>query len=180
MYGMINNALEDFVTQRLGEDTWLRLADAAGVEDGIFVSLETYPDDVTFALVGGAATALGLTVEAFLVDFGRHWIAYAKRTAYRPLLEGPLNFTEALTGLDDMHKIIRRTLPNVKTPFFRFSVSPTGGTLRYCSSRSGLAPFVVGLLHGLAELHDIKLTIGHTILRAPDTDFDEFELQFKP
>jgi len=180
MYGMVNNALEDLVTQRLGEDAWLRLSEAAGVEDGIFVSLETYPDDITFALVGGAATALGLTVEAFLVDFGRYWIAYAKRTAYRPLLEGPLNFTEALTGLDDMHKIIRRTLPNVKTPYFRFSASPTGGTVRYISTRSGLAAFVVGLLHGLAELHDTELTIEHTIPRTPDTDFDEFELHFKP
>jgi hypothetical protein len=180
MYGMINNALQDLVNQRLGEDAWLRLAAAVGVEDGIFVSLETYPDDMTYALVNRVARALGLSVEAFLLEFGRHWIAYAKRTAYGPLLEGSHNFSEALAGLDTMHKIIQRTLPRVKTPSFQFIRLPTGGRLRYFSSRSGLAPFAVGLLYGLAEMHGIKLTIEHTIPRAPSTDFDEFELQFQP
>lgn len=177
---MVNNALQELVTQRLGESTWQRLAAAAGVEDGFFISLENYPDEVTYALISGAAAALDLTVEAFLEEFGRHWIAFAMRTAYGPLLSAPRSFSETLTGLDDMHKLIRRTLPRVNTPSFRFYPSSTGGTLRYVSSRTGLAPFVVGLLHGLAEMHSMKVTIAHTIRRAPDTDFDEFELEFQP
>jgi len=180
MYGMVNNALQDLVTQRLGEEEWLRLSSAAGVEDGMFISLESYPDEVTFRLVGGAAAALDVPVEEFLVGFGRHWIVYALSSAYGPLLSAARNFTETLNGLDDMHKRIRRTLPKLNAPSFSFHASQTGGTLRYVSSRAGLAAFVVGLLHGLAEMHSIKVTITHTIPRTPSTDFDEFLLEFQP
>lgn len=179
MYGMVNNALQDLVTRHLGEGAWLRLAAAAGIEDGLFISLESYPDDVTYTLVGGAAEALKLPVEAFLKEFGRHWISYAMQTAYAPLLRAPRSLSEALESLDDMHQRIQRTLPKLNAPSFRFHPSTNGGTLRYSSSRTGLAPFVIGLLHGLAELHGTEVTIRHTTPRAPDTDFDEFELTFK-
>lgn len=179
MYGMINNALHDLVAQQLGEEAWLRIAATAGFEDGLFVSLESYPDEVTYTLVGGAASALGLSVEAFLLMFGRHWIAYAMRTAYAPLLQSQSSFSEALSGLDDMHKRIRHTLTKLNAPSFQFRPSATGGTLRYTSSRTGLAPFVIGLLHGLAEFHNTKVTITHTIPRTTNAEFDEFEIEFQ-
>ncbi len=179
MYGMVNNALQEFVSSHLGEDAWLQLAADNDAEDGIFISLESYPDEVTFALAVGAARAMELELDTFLVGFGRHWISYANHTAYAPLLLALGGFSETLLGLDDMHRRIQRTLPKLNAPSFRFQSSPRGGTLRYISTRNGLAPFVVGLLQGLAEMHSLALTINHTIKRTADSHFDEFELEFQ-
>ena len=179
MYGMVNIALQEMVQQKLGEDAWQGLCRRAGHEDGLFLSLESYPDDVTYGLVGGAAEAFKLTVPEFLEQFGRYWINYALKSAYAPLLRASTSLDQALTSLDGMHRTIARTLANLRAPSFSFEQTPEGGTLRYRSVRAGLAPFVVGLVRGMAEMHRVELQITQVAERSADRDHDEFKLVFQ-
>lgn len=179
MYGMVNNALKEMVRERLGEEAWQDLCRRAGHEEAIFLSLETYPDEVTYALAGEAAAELKLSVPEFLEQFGRFWIDYALRSVYAPLLRASSSLEQTLSSLDGMHRTIARTLANLRAPSFSFEPTPEGGVLRYRSTRAGLAPFVVGLVQGLAAMHRIELQISQVAQRSPERAHDEFKLVFR-
>ena len=58
MYGLANKALEQLVTSRFGEEAWETVKRNAGVDVDVFVSMEAYPDDVTYKLVRSASEVL--------------------------------------------------------------------------------------------------------------------------
>src|SRR5881397_4350928 len=44
MYGLVNQALEDFVRQGFGDAAWNTIRDGAGVSQDMFVSMDSYPN----------------------------------------------------------------------------------------------------------------------------------------
>ena len=51
MYGLVNKAVEGLICSRFGEDIWEPIKRGAGVEVDVLLSMEGYPDDVTYRLV---------------------------------------------------------------------------------------------------------------------------------
>ena len=82
MYGLVNKALEEFVLSRFGEDTWETIKQSAGVDIDVFVSMETYPDDVTYRLVDAASDVLKQSTEEVLKAFGEYWVLYTAKEGY--------------------------------------------------------------------------------------------------
>ena len=66
MYGMVNKGLRAFIVGAAGEATWQQIRDRAGVDVDRFVSMQGYPDDVTYALAGAAAEQLEQPLPAVL------------------------------------------------------------------------------------------------------------------
>lgn len=179
MYGMVNNAIQEMMVARLGNEGWSRVRARSGVNDAFFVSLEPYPDDLTYRLVGAAAEELGVKVESFLEDFGRFWIEYALRTSYGPLLRGAgRSFAETVAALDAMHSRVGMALPKLRPPSFTIISQESGLTIKYTSTREGLAPFVVGLLHGLATMHGENISVTHSKQRSAQAAHDEFRVEY--
>lgn len=175
MYGMVNNALQALTLEKLGEQAWLQACSHAGHSDGFFLSLETYPDSVTYQLVGKLSELFELSPTEFLELFGKYWISYAQTTSYAPLLQSFKNLEECLTHLNAMHQRIAHTLSNLNAPTFTFDPEAKGGILIYQSNRAGLTPFVVGLLKGLAEMY--KQPIKITLMESSD-GFAKFSLEY--
>lgn len=48
MYGLVNQAVADLITERFGADAWQRVRVRAGVGEKSFVSMGSYPDAVAF------------------------------------------------------------------------------------------------------------------------------------
>ena len=46
MYGLVNQALEDFVRRGFGDAAWNRVRESAGLRDDMFVSMDSYPDAI--------------------------------------------------------------------------------------------------------------------------------------
>ena len=44
MYGLVNQALEDFVRRGFGDAAWKQIRDNAGLNLEMFVSMDSYPD----------------------------------------------------------------------------------------------------------------------------------------
>lgn len=177
MYGMVINALEQLAEDRLGPDAWWAIREVAGVEEAQFFPMSPYPDEITFALVDATAEALDMPLDAFLEVLGRAWIPFAAGTAYGPLLRSARTLEESLEGLDRMHAQIGRSLPNLRPPSFRIAHDDAGMTVRYFSERGGLAPFVVGLLHGLAALHDRDVAVQLVSERSASQPCDVFRVE---
>jgi len=182
MYGLVNRAIEDLITREHGADVWAEVAERAGFDDLAFVSMESYPDELTYGLVAAASEILAAPAEEILMEFGRHWIRYTAREGYGELLDASANsFGEFLGRLDQLHARVGLTLPDLQPPSFESKEIETGRhQLIYRSSRDGLAPMVVGLIKGLAERFGCDAAIEHQVKRGEGADHDLFEIQTSP
>lgn len=165
MYGMVNRAIQDMVVRDHGEETWRAIARRADTDAEIFVSNRSYDDAVTYALVGAAAEVLGLPVRDVLFAFGRFWVLTTAREGYGQLLDasGP-TLPAFLRNLPTFHTRVSLALPALRPP--TFTVLEEGVShlrLRYESERAGLAPFVEGLLDGLAEHYGTNVRVAHEV-----------------
>ena len=166
MYGLINKAVRGLVLDRFGADAWQRIRQAAGVDDEDFIAMDSYSDEVTYKLVEAAAVELQLEPEQVLQAFGEYWVDYVADENYGHLMQtAGQSFPVFLSNLDQMHARVKLTFPNLEPPSFSVT-DQTENSLRlhYYSSRQGLAPLVVGLLHGLGRRFDtaVKVESGRT------------------
>ena len=64
MYGLVNRALQQLVCSQRGEHIWNEIRAKAGVEDEVFMRMDSYPDDVTHRLVAAASDVLATPADA--------------------------------------------------------------------------------------------------------------------
>ena len=163
MYGLVNKAVVDLVVNKFGHDTWTAIKNKAGVDIDVFISMDGYPDDLTYRLVGAASEVLKIPPEAVLEAFGEYWVLYTAQEGYGPLLDAAGNtLREFLENLDALHARVALTMPELKPPRFRLvPIDDSKMLLEYHSLREGLAPMVVGLLKGLSVRFNTPIEISH-------------------
>ncbi|MHC5004366.1 MAG: heme NO-binding domain-containing protein [Planctomycetota bacterium] len=160
---MVNRALQRMILDSFGDEVWASVKRRAGVEVDQFSSLANYGDDVTFGLAVSASEELQRPLPELLQEFGRFWIGFALESSYGPILkQSGSSLHELLPMLDEMHTRLALSFPEFTPPSFKV-LSDDGRLirLRYDSSRTGLAPFVVGLLEGLGTMFDTSLVVTH-------------------
>lgn len=161
MYGMVNKAVQDLILSQHGQDVWQRIRGLAGVEEELFISNETYPDELTYRLVNAASEVLAVPAAEVLRIFGRWWICHTALEGYGHLMKaGGRTLPEFLKNLPNFHTRIVLMYPHLQPPEFECT-DVTAGSLRlqYHSHRRGLAPFVTGLLEGLGEMFQSPVTV---------------------
>jgi Haem-NO-binding len=177
MYGMVNMAVRSLIVDRFGESVWQDIRRKAGVEVDEFVAMNTYPDAVTYSVVGAASETLDIPADQLLFAFGEYWVTYTAAEGYGEIMDFfGRDFRTCLKNLNGLHTHMGSVMPHLNPP--RFTVEETGpDTLRvhYHSTRKGLGPMVTGLLSGLAKKHNVKVAIEH-IPAGTRSDHDEFEL----
>lgn len=180
MYGLVNNALQNMVSDEHGQDVWQRIVARVPDCPAEFVSMETYSDEVTYGLVGATCEELGVEAGSFLHELGEYWIPYASRAGYSAFLErGGRSLPEFLQGLDAMHSRLALTYSKLKPPSFRVSdIEDTSLRLHYYSDRPGLQTFVVGLLHGLAKRFGTTVEVELLEGREMHSDHDTFLVRY--
>ena len=180
MYGLVNQAVEDFVRQGYGDGAWKRIQDNAGVNLEMFVSMDSYPDDVTYKLVGAATEVLKLDAAEILEAFGEHWVLYTAQEGYGQMLSMfGTNLEEFLLNLDNLHSHVGLTFPALRPPSFQVErlAGERGLLLHYRSERAGLAPMVTGLLKGLGRRFSQEIKVCQVSHRGPD-DHDAFRIDY--
>lgn len=152
MYGMIHQAAEIMVIDKLGEARWREICDVAGLQSDFFIGFEYYPDSKTLDLIGTIADRMDMSTEDVLFEFGRYWISYAGSSAYgRALSMAGRDLIGFFQQLDRLHAAVKTNLPKADMPSFIVrNVSIGGFDLHYKSSREGLQPFVHGLIDAIA------------------------------
>lgn len=180
MYGLVNRAVQELVIKFSDQSTWELVKQAAGVDVPKFLSMEPYPDEMTYALAGAACAKLEMPLDQFLMALGRHWILFMANEGYRALLDSAgTDLCGFLGHLDVMHGHLALSLPELNLPTVTLEESDRENTvlLHYYSDRSGLAPMVIGLLEGLSERFHEPCQILHL---GAEGDHEVFELQFEP
>ena len=179
VYGLVNQGLQDYVSSIGGDALWRSVRKAGGVETEMFVSANTYSDTMTYDLVDAASRVLGMPADELLRAFGKHWILYTARRGYGAIFDTMgRTLAEFLGNLDMMHTRLSLSLPNLRPPAFVCEPLENDRIrVEYRSERDGLAPMVVGLLEGLAEMYGLEVTVSQTVRRQLGHDHDEFVLE---
>lgn len=175
MYGLVNKAVVDLVVSKFGQDTWDAIKKKAEVDIDVFVSMDGYPDDITYRLVGAASDVLKIPPEKVLEAFGEYWVLYTAQEGYGPMLDASgKTLREFLENLDALHARVALTMPELRPPRFRLvGVDDSTMLLEYHSTRQGLAPMVVGLLKGLSIRFNTPIDVSH----ASRDGHDEFTIR---
>lgn len=176
MYGMVNKAVQDLLVTNHGEDVWQTIRSKAGLEDEVFISTESYPDEVTYKLVTAASEVLNLPAESILNQFGRWWVLKTAKQGYGQLLAaGGRDLGEFLQNLPNLHTRVSMVFSALQPPEFRCTeVTPGQVRLHYMSHRRGLSAFVIGLLEGLGEMFSVVVQIVHEQQADSGADHDVF------
>lgn len=162
MYGLVNQAIREFIVKAHGEPKWVQICEQAGVQTTEFVAMSTYPDQVTYALVGAISKNLNIPMDQALNLFGKYWVLYTGSEGYGPLMDAfGHTFKECLMNLNHLHARMGMTMPKLTPPKFEFKeVNANEYQLEYISERPGLCPMVQGLLLGLAEKYNTAAVIN--------------------
>jgi hypothetical protein len=181
MYGMVNKAVEDMVCAMHGEAMWEQVKNLAGVDEDVFISNEAYPDQMTYQLVGAASKLSGTPPAEILEAFGEHWVLKTAPDGYGDLLDaGGKSLAEFLINLPDFHARVSMIFPRLQPP--RFQVSHVTGQslhLHYHTHRTGLQPFVIGLVKGLGQRFRTPVKNVRLIQAVgPEADHDTFLIEW--
>lgn len=176
MYGLVNKAVEELVTTNFGEEKWELIKAKAGVDVDVFISNESYPDEMTYKLVGAASEILGLPAEQILIVFGEHWVLNTASKSYGPMMKsGGKSLREFLVNLPNFHTRVAMIYPNLAPPRFECSdVTENSMRLHYYTHRSGLTAFVIGLVQGLGKLYSTPATCEISEQKEAGADHDVF------
>ena len=176
MYGMVNHGIQTFVMKNFGEADWNDICAKVGLKDRNFEGMMTYPDEVTYKLVGVLSEKYDLTPEQVLKTFGDYWVDYSGASTIGQLLRfGGLSLIERLDTLNEMHDRIKMSMPHLKPPTFEFEEGDgTEHKLHYASEREGLESMVIGLIEGLGRETGEKVEVTQD----PEPMYEEFRATF--
>jgi hypothetical protein len=180
MYGLVNQAVEDLVVTNFGDDKWEEIKSKAGVDVDVFISNESYPDDMTYDLVSAASEVLGASAHDILVSFGEHWVLKTAAQSYGPMMKSAgASLKEFLINLPNFHTRVQMIYPKLQPP--RFECSDVGDMslkLHYLTHRPGLTSFVIGLVQGLGKLYETEVTVEAVEKKADGADHDVFTVSW--
>lgn len=161
MYGIVNKAIQDLLTQQFGEETWEKVKVKSGIDVDYFISNEPYNDDITFKLTVAAADVVNIPIGEILIAFGEFWILDTAKLKYGYLMDsGGPNLKDFLINLPNFHNRIMLIYPKLTPPEFQVShVTDNSLYLHYFSKREGLQEFVRGLLQGLGKFFNTPVEI---------------------
>jgi len=184
MYGMINNALGEFITNSFGGLVWEQIATKAGCPS-TYVSVDSYDDELTFRLVKAAHEILNIDIPTVLVLLGEHWITHVAKNGYDRILKATgKTFPEFLQGINTLHTNLKVSFKDMIPPsFWCTDVSKNSLVFHYKSGngRIGLAPLVVGMIKGLSGYLNVQILKMDQLqfCGIDDADHDSFAIEWK-
>lgn len=182
MYGIVNKAIQELVSEQFGAEAWSRVKQRSGVGVDFFSSNEPYPDEVTFKLAQAASEELDIPLSEILRAFGHFWVLRTGKERYGALMEaGGTNLRDFIMALPQFHTRILLMFPQLQPPEFMVKErSEQALEVHYFSHRDGLDLFVQGLLEGLGKMYNTPIEVTQQQSRAHGHDHAIFVVCWQP
>lgn len=178
MYGMVNNAIKNLILENYGEKTWQEIKNDSGVDEEIFISMKSNPDEPTYNMAISATKILDIELDPLLVLIGEYWITHTAREGYKEMLDMfGNNLEEFLQNLNHLHSRVQSVMPDLNPPTFHCEIGDQGIiVLHYYTERPHLAPMVTGILQGLSKRFKEPAEISQVAFKG-EHDHDIFEIR---
>ncbi|WP_417243026.1 heme NO-binding domain-containing protein [Celeribacter sp.] len=163
MHGMINRALQCFLRDTYGVQTWAEIADAADLGFENFEAMLGYPDSVTLDVLSATARYFRKPVESILEDLGTYLVSHPNVEPIRRLLRfGGGDFTEFLFSLNELQGRARMALPDLEMPELTVELDGEAVYLMTCSHDvPGFGYVMVGVLRAMADDYGALVFLEH-------------------
>lgn len=150
MHGLVNRSIQCFLRDTYGLQSWLAVADAAGVGPQGFEAMLHYDDAVTDVTLDAAARVLTKPRDALLEDIGTYLV---QREALRRLLRfAGADYVEFLHSLEEMPDRIRLAIPELVLPELVLREPAPGQFRVLCrGGRGAYVGVIVGALRAMAD-----------------------------
>jgi hypothetical protein len=159
MYGIVNRALQEMISERYGEEKWEAVKSLCNIDIDYFISNEPYPDEISYKLVGAVSEEMKIPASEILYSLGQWWVLRTGKEKYGSLMEaGGDTLKEFLGNLPLFHSRVMLIYPNLTPPEFQVeTLTDHSAIVHYFSQRMGLKDFVTGLLHGLGKMYNTPI-----------------------
>lgn len=167
MHGLINRAIQAFVTSTYGDDRWAEIMDQAGLGFTEFEAMLIYPDDQSQQMLNALERNLERPLPEVLEDLGTFLVSNPQVEALRRLLRfGGVNYSEFLHSLDDLPDRARLAVSDLHLPGLELTEqSPGQFELRCLSGIPGYAQVMMGVLRAMADDYGSLVMLDHEGLR---------------
>lgn len=133
MHGIIHTEIKKYVVGKYGVDAWEAILDEVGLKGKIYMTIGTYPDAETIALVTAASKLTNLPAEAILEDFGQ-FVTPALMKMYGSLVKPEWKTAEMLLHTEEtIHKVVRMKNPGA-APRNSSSARPVKTSLNFTTT----------------------------------------------
>lgn len=163
MHGLINRAVQCFVRDTYGLETWKALAQSADVPLSGFEAMFVYEDAATDRMLEAATVLLNRPRETILEDIGTYIVSHPNVESLRRLLRfGGETFLEFLLSVDDLPRRARLAVPDLGLPVMEVHEFPDGSFQLLCRwDRPGFGYVMVGLLRTMADDYGALVFLEH-------------------
>lgn len=151
MKGIIFNYLEEYITQKHGDEVWETLLEKCPMKsDKIFIGPGSYPDVDFLSILNLTSKTLKQSPDAFLFDFGENMFHYLARD-YPNFLKDhnhPKQFLKTVEGI--IHVEVRKLFKEATPPRFDYKdPAPEKLIIQYSSKRK-MCHLMEGILKGVS------------------------------
>ncbi|MCA0203214.1 MAG: heme NO-binding domain-containing protein [Proteobacteria bacterium] len=174
MHGLVNKALQSFISDAFGAAVWRDVAQHAGITqllgaDG-FEAMQSYDDALTEAVLDSAVVLLRRPRDSLLEDLGTYLISHERMEPLRRLLRfGGVSFTDFLYSLDELQGRSHLAVPDLALPDLALSEAGADSFLLTCSDGPvGFGHVMVGILRALADDYGALVVLEHRGIRRTD------------
>jgi hypothetical protein len=152
--------MKELVESQFGKDKWTAICEKASFPTNTIITLGADIDDpVVMKLIDSTCSTLNLSIEQVADAFGDYWVNTYAFSIYKSIFSKFKNAREFILGMDDVHIMVTKTVPNAKPPRFTYNfIDDKTLVMNYNSSR-GLILILVGLVKGLGKHFNEKLTV---------------------
>lgn len=163
MHGLINRALQGFLTDTFGKEVWERVRQDADLPFDGFEPMLTYDVVWTPRIIDSAARVLDRPRSAVLEDLGTHLVSNPRTEALRRLLRfGGVTYRDFLDSLEDLPGRAKMALPDINMPDIALEDCGSGEFRITCRFKvNGIGHVLLGLLRAMADDYGALVLLEH-------------------
>ena len=163
MHGLINRAIQCFVSDTYGQEKWLESVQLAELDTVEFEAMLVYPDDVTPRILDAIAEVLDRSRADVMEDIGTYLVSHPTVEALRRLLRfGGVTFVEFLHSLDDLPDRARLAVADLNLPRTELREHGGGRFSLICDCPiAGYGHVMMGILRAMADDYGALAVLDH-------------------
>ena len=163
MHGLINKAIQCFVLDTYGRETWREMAQSAALPVMQFEAMLIYEDTLTEQALDATARFLYKPRTDVLEDIGTYLASHPNVEALRRLLRfGGAHFIEFLYSLDDLHDRARLAVDDLELPRLTLVRHTENHYSLLCGAAfPGWGHVLVGILRVMADDYGALACLEH-------------------
>jgi hypothetical protein len=163
MHGLINRAIQCFVTDSYGTDKWVEAARLADLDFVEFEAMLIYDDEITPRVLDAVSFVLKRPRDEVMEDIGTYLVSHPNVESLRRLLRfGGVTFVEFLHSLDDLPDRARLAVSDLHLPRIELrDHAPARFSLVCDSPIAGYGHVMMGILRTMADDYGVLALLDH-------------------